>query len=436
MMRKAAIFLTAGLLVLWSGTVAGAQAQDKPTSAPGSEPGTIEPVPPDRAYTVDVEKVTLRVDGKVVEAAPPGVEVDLTITLHNFSKETIRHVKATLERSSVYRVVDAESAYGNIAPDGRADGSFAIVIPKDGCPDFLGIGGEVTFDGGTSGLKVGVPTACPGPRLYVDHVVFEGGDGDGVPEPGETLRAFVVLRNDGRDPAANVRSTIKVSGEGVSTATDTLRWADIAVGKTARSLDAITVKISDDAPRQDACPPMARDDGGVATTEVPPSDTPVSSDGSAPPGGNVSSGPASTAPGYAGGGSSGSTGTEPSQTEPAPPVTGTVVPEPAPAPDETDKSEPAPEPGTPEPAPDQDRPVLVAMHLSITATDYSGEQDYSTGVFCALAEGVAPIPAKGAPDGALRARDTAATSPSGAAPAIVLILLAAVATGVRRVRLG
>ena len=441
-MRKAGIFLIAAVLV-FAGGVAGAQVpQDKPTSAPGSDPGQTEPSQPEPAYVLDVEKVTLRVDGTVVEAAPPGVEVDVTITLHNFSDSTVRDVKAHLEPSESVRVVDADATYGDIAAGDSKDGAFAVVVPREGCPDFLGIGGEVTYTGGTGPIKVAVPTACPGPRLYVEDVKFEGGDGDGVPEPGETLRAFVILRNDGRDPADNVRATVKVSGKGVTSASDEVTWSDIAPGRSVRSQDAITVKISDDAPRQDECPGMARDDG-ITVEDVPASDTgtvspdtPVSSDGSAPNTGNASSGSGSSEPGSVGSGSTGSTGQEPATIEPVPPVTSTVAPEPQPAPDDTIKPEPAPEPGTPEPAPaPEDRSVLVQMQLEITATDYTAQQEYSNGLVCALAEGGGPgIPAKGAPDQSLAARDAAAKSSQGstALPIAFAVLVSVAAIGARR----
>lgn len=99
------------------------------------------------------------------------------------------------------------------------------------------------------------------------------------------------------------------------------------------------------------------------------------------------------------------------------------------------KPEPAPEPGTPEPAPEQDRPVLLQMHLAIKATDYTGQQDYSTTMFCALAEGGGPgIPASGAPEKTLAARDAAATSSRGstALPIAFAFLISAAAVGTRR----
>ena len=437
-MRKAGVFGIAAVLVLTVGGAARAQVVDKPTSAPGVAPGQTEPAPPDRAYVLDVQQVTIRSDGKVLEAAPPGEQVSLTITLHNFSDSTARDVNVHLDPSESVRVVDGDATYGDIGADDSKDGAFSIVVASEPCQDFAGVVGTITHADWTTPLKVGIAVACPGPRLSVENVTFEGGDGDGVPEPGETLRAFVVMRNDGRDPADNVRATIKVSGKGVTTASDELTWPDLAPGRSAPSSESITVKISDDAPRQEACPPMAPDGGGVPVSEVPPSDTgtvssdtPVSSDGSSPNTGNTSSEPGST-----GSGSSGSTGTEPSQIEPVPPVTGTVEPQPAPAPDQG-TPEPAPEPGTPEPQPaPEDLPVLVQMQLDISATDYTTQGEYSSGVYCAIAEGGVPVPAKGAPaaDLPLAARDSAATTSRGstALPIVFTLMLSLGAIAARK----
>jgi hypothetical protein len=444
-MRKAWIFLTAAVLVLGVGAAVRAEdgptGVDTPSSAPGSEPVGTKPSQPEPVYAVGADKLTLRVDGKVVDAAPPGVEVGVTITLHNYWNETVRDVKAHLSPSESVRVVDADADYGDIAAGEGADGAFAIVVPREGCPDFLGLGGEVTYDGKTGPLKVEVPTACPGPRLTVYQLQFEGGDGDSVPEPGETLRMFVTLINYGRDAADNVRATIKVSGNGVTTASEELTWPDIAPDRKLRSREAITVKVSDDAKRQDACPgPLGY--GGAVVADEPPTDTgtespdtPVTSDGSTDSSGTASSEPGSSAPGSAGSGSSGSTGTEPTTIEPADRVTSTVEPLTAPAPEETLKPEPAPEPGAPEPAPEQDQPVLVNVHLAISATDYTVRQEHSTGVFCAVAEGVTGSPRKGAlSDQPLAARDAGATSSRGSTtlPIVFAVLVSAAAIGTRR----
>jgi len=429
-MRRASIFLTAALLVVAGGV---ARAEDKPTdgvasSSPGAPPNTgTEPAP---TGTVDVEKVVLRVNGKTVEAAPAGTTVEVTIGLRNFSDKTVSNVKLHIDPSNGGRVTDADATYGDIAAGDGADGVFALIIDRDPCPEFYGLGGEISFDGGTAPLKIGIATACPGPRLSIQDVQFTGGDGDGVPEPGETLHAFVIVRNDGRDAAANVRATVKVTGKGVTSSTDDLAWPDIAPGEAEKSRDSVTVTISDDAPRQEGCSGLPRD-GGVAV--IPPEeggtaagDTPISSDGSVGSSGNTSSEPGSS-PGSVGSGSA-----EPTQVEPAPPstvepepITTTVEPDPAPPPSTgTIEPEPAPEPGTPEPAPD--RPVQVQLQMDVTATGYTNGLEYSNQTVCAFQEGVPAVDLAKQSSGA---RDRG--SSSSAFPVAMTVLLSAAAVGAR-----
>lgn len=432
-MRRACIFLTAALLV-FAGSAA--RAQDKPTgggasSEPGAPPDGTLPAP---SGTVDVEKIVLRVNDKVVESAPPGVTVEVTIGLKNFSSKDATNVKLHLDASQGGRITDADATYGDIAAGDGADGVFSLVIDRDPCPEFYGIGGELSFDGGTSPVKVAIATACPGPRLSIQEVRFTGGDGDGIPEPGETVRAFVILRNDGHDAATNVRATVKVSGKGVTSTTDTLAWPDIAPGASEKSTAGLVVTISDDAPQQEGCPPLPGGGGGVV---IPPeeggsaSDTPVSSDGSVGSGGNVSSQPGSSSPGSAG------TGSEPAQTEPAPPSTAepnpqttstTIEPqpiatgEPAPPPGtgtiEPDPGtpEPQPAPRTTEPAPD--RPALVQLQMDVSATGYTATVEYSNQTVCALEEGVPAL----ATD-SVGKRDSGGASSSALPIAMVIVLV-------------
>ena len=415
---KWGIAVTAALLAL-TGGVARAQEQtvDNPTSAPGSEPG-IEPI---ATGSVDVEGIALSVGGKTVDAAPAGESVAVVITLRNNLENAAKNVRVRAEQPPEgVRLTDADATVGDLAPGASGTARLGVVVPEEDCNDFAGFGGEITYDGGTAPLKVGFPVACPGPRLSIENVVFSGGDGDGVPEPGETVRAVIVLRNDGRDPATSVRARVTLAGDTVSTQNDDLAWADIDPRSSARSASPLTLVIDDGAARQKGCegvsilPAPVEDRGSV------PPDAAVSSDGSVSSGPATASDlPASSEPGSAGGGSPGSTGTgTPTVVEPVP-EPGTI--------------EPVPEPGTiepqPEPAP-EDQPAEIAFKLAVSASGYETTLEYSNQIFCAL-EGRAVTDAKGAP---AAARDHAAGSTSGgvAIPLIVAALVSAAAVGGRR----
>jgi hypothetical protein len=408
-MRKLGLFLISVLLLVPAG---GAWAQDKPAEPPGT--GT-EPAPaPDEGVVLYPEQVVITVDGRTVDAAPPGVAVRVTVTLRNGGREAARDVRAHLAETYGGEVSDADATYGDIAAEGTAKGAFTVTAQKDGCQDYLAAVMNISYDGGSTASKFAVPVACPGPRLAIERVDFDGGDGDDIPEPGETVRAFVYIRNNGRDPARDVTAKVTVTGKGITSASDDLAWPDIAAGELERSSTAIEFSIPKDAPRQEGC-------SGTPAIEIPPEeggtardlpatadDTPVSSDGStvSSDDGNVSSGGGSS-PGSAGSG-------EPTVVEPDPGSSEPGGPEPAPEPGTVEPEPggtvvpvPLPAPGTPEPAPSPtDQPAYIEMHLAARADGYSEGVDYSNGLFCAVAEGGAA--SKGAPDAApLAARDTA-----------------------------
>jgi len=428
-MRRVCIFLTAALLVASAGA---AWAEDKPTN------GTS--VAPVANQTLSVETITLRVDGKIVDAAPPGVIVEITIRLHNFASEIARDVKVHLFDAQDARILDTEATYGNIAAGDTADGVFNVVIGTEPCPDFLGLAGEITHDGTTGVLKIGVPTACPGPRVSIQDVQYTGGDGDGVPEPGESLHVFVVLRNDGRDAAGNVRATVKVTGKDVSSSSAALAWPDIAPGEAERSKTGVAITVAADAPRQEGCPDLPGG-GGVAVIPLQeggtiPPDATMASDGSVGSGTNTSSQPGSE-PGSTGSASPGA-GSEPAQIEPVPPSTaepepgttfttapGTIEPQPVPVEPPPTLGTPGPGPGTAEPAPD--RSAAVQLQLEVTATGYTASLDYSNRVACALAEG--GVPALDASKQPLAAGTSGSTG--SAFPIAMTLILSAAAVAAR-----
>ncbi|MFY9588189.1 MAG: hypothetical protein WAT66_12120 [Actinomycetota bacterium] len=422
---KWGIAVTAALLVL-AGGVARAQEQppDKPTSAPGSEPG-IEPI---AAGSIEVEGTALSAGGKTVESAPAGENVTVVITLRNNLEAAAKNVHVHAEQPPQgMRIIDADASVGDLALGASDTARIGVVVAKDGCTDFAGFGGEITYDGGTAPLKVSFPVACPGPRLSLENVIFSGGDGDGVPEPGETVRATIVLRNDGRDPATGLRARVTIAGDKVSTQNDDLAWADIDPRESARSASPLTLVIDDGAPRQKGCegvsilPAPVEDQGNV------PPDTAVSSDGtvSSQPA-TASDLPASSEPGAAGGGEPGSSGSgTPTVVEPEP---GTATPEPLPA-----TVEPVPAPGTiepqPEPAP-ADQPAEIALKLSVTASGYETTLEYSNQTFCAL-EGRAVTDTRAAAP--MASRDGSTGSTGGAAiPVLIAVLASALAVGGRR----
>jgi len=198
--------------------------------------------------------VALSVEGHAVKAAPPGVRTQFSLSLSNAGRDPARGVNVALEPLGGAQLDRLDASYGDIPPDGSAARTFTIVVDRaPPCNDSVGFLVSISYLGGLEDQKFGVPVACLGPRLTIDSMRFVGGDGDGVPEPGETLRVSVVLRNDGRDPARNVRARVSVSGQGVTAAPVTLTFGDIEPGGKNVSRETFILQVSTSAPVQHGC---------------------------------------------------------------------------------------------------------------------------------------------------------------------------------------
>jgi hypothetical protein len=367
-------------------------------------------------------------------------------------------VKVTLAgQPESVKLTDAGASLGDLEAGESADGEFAFVLEGE-CFEFVGLGGEAVYEGGAVPLKVALPATCPGPRLALTSVTFEGGDGDDVAEPGETLRVIFELVNHGRDAATNVRASVKISGDGLSATGTDLEWPDIEPGGSARNTSPLILSISSKAKRQESCEsqpqplPFQEDPGVAVDDKALPPDAAISSDG------NVSSDDANTggpgsAPGSepaSGGGAPPSSGqTEPGSqgsgggtviVEPAPP---SVEPQPAPVEPEPGTGggtepgtiEPDPAPGTaepvplpepiepqPQPVPADEQPVVVQALLTVTASGYETATAWSNQTFCAFERGNAIDLPLDAAFAAKDSRDEGAGASDGAAMPVTMAL--------------
>ncbi|MBI4728594.1 MAG: hypothetical protein HY775_03725 [Acidobacteria bacterium] len=279
----------------------------------------------------------------------------------------------------------------------------------------------------------------PEGTLAIAGADYVGGNGDGAPDPGETLRVTVTLANQGGDLARDIRATMRSGTEGVRVVSATASWPDIAPGDSAQSGDPFVIEIAPSVPRTGECT-------GMQPIMVAPEGSP----GGADPAGGGGSEPGSDGtaePGSTGGSSGEGTVVEPAPTETAPPdPAGT--PKEAPPPGETTTV--APEPG----APDQgggsgDMPAEFELPLDITVGGApAGTQYLSTMVMCAYAMQGAPDQAGGGPEprpmgpgstpapnarGPLAAQETSAKS-GGGSPALPIAAAFLVVVGALLVR--
>lgn len=432
-MRRMLMLVAISMLVFAGPGQALAQANQPATTQPAETPpdggssGTVEPAP---AWYVDISVGAIIVDGAEVDRVPIGRPATLRFTATNASDKAANDVTVTLEPPANATLSDRTLSFGDLAAQGNANATTTIEITsEENCQDFLGWVGTLRSSLGEQMTKFGVSVDCPGPRLSIERWEFVGGDGDEIPEPGETLQIFLTYRNDGRDPATDVRATLTTASKGVTVTDATSAFGTVAARASQRATDPFTIEVADDAPLQDSssC-------GGVPVQEGPP---PVEDSGSVPPDSTVSSdgstsGGAATS-GSSGSGSTGSGGSDPSVVHDQPM---TIAPEPGTA------DEPAPEPAPDgrliAPVEPMDPSVAIDAQLKVTSDQVSFDDVFSNQMVCIMdtARG-GPADGTGAPEADGRvykdALATGATSRSaerGGIVALAAVLLAAIGSQV------
>jgi len=260
---------------------------------------------------------------------------------------------------------------------------------------------------------------APDEQPFIDVLEYRGGDGDGVPEPGERLTVVIGIFNPTGEALNTVGGALESLTETVNVIKTDAGYGDIAVRQSASR--EFEIQIADNAETQPPCEEMPVDqvivDDGTATKD---GDAPVSDDGQtmiAPAPGETDAG-AGSEPSYGEGEAEAEAreaeageGTVSSTEE------GVVVPEEEPAgepqqiePVEPGSTEPGgaggtdpdsgTEPGVIEPAPEpaqQDAPVLFKMILKVTASGQQYDLPIDNGAVCMYAMPLEGKPAAGAP---------------------------------------
>lgn len=426
LMKVRSAILIAALLSV-NTVPAFAQTADEPPSAPATEPAF--------AGDLFVEGVTLSVDGETVELAPTGTDVVAKITIRNGSEKDASDVKLSVaDPGDGTKVLDGDVTLGTIAAGAAGSGTITFSVSSENCYESSGLGGTITSSIGESPTKFGFAVDCPGPRLYFESVRYDGGDGDQAPEPGERLKVFVTLRNQGRDAATDVRGALKVETIGVRVIDGDANWVTIAPKTAGVNQTPFVIEISEDAKTAQPCQPISSgaiivEDGGSTD-----SDEPVSSDGETPT--QVAPAPDQTSePGSTGAGSSGSTGTGTTDDDGST-SSGTIEP---------DRGEPEPEASDlpakgepePEPAPAEDPPAAFDAMLPVSASGRTFDASFGSGLVCAFTE----IGTSGRDDTAAPAADAneekavGVKSANGGGLAVAGVLLALIAAAILRSRL-
>ncbi len=194
----------------------------------------LAPVLGDLAPLVDDDGVGGTV-GNGNQQVDAGEVVDLRVPVRNSGGTTATSVSGTLATTDpLVTVLAGVNAYGNVAPDAVANGSgwFRFSTPYT-APDQREIPFALTLTDAAAHTwveTIPITLRAPEPRHYSHTVIEIAGNGNGHPEPGETVDYAVQLRNLGTGTANGVTAVLR-NYDGLATVTDsTAAFGGIAPG--------------------------------------------------------------------------------------------------------------------------------------------------------------------------------------------------------------
>ncbi len=170
----------------------------------------------------------------------PGETVAVAATLANLGTETASAVEAVLQSDDpMLRVLSDVTSYGDIDGGALASPSvpFEIAIDED-CPNghvalldlLVESGGVRTTWTSAVTIEVAAPVVVVSSWSMDDS---GGGDGDGTPEPGETVELTVELRNDGLAVATALEVVASSADACVTAGGDPVQMGDLQAGASA-----------------------------------------------------------------------------------------------------------------------------------------------------------------------------------------------------------
>ena len=189
----------------------------------------------------------------IVDSAPggdddgfpePGESVIMSVRLAHSGGAGAEDVSAMLSESDAYITVSDDAAYWpDIAVGTSAESisdHFAFQIdpttPDEHIVTFALI--YTCYCGGGS-MPISVEIGGPKPELvYAPPAVIDdaiGGDGDGYPEPGESVAMAITLENDGEENATGISGGITTSSSYATVTDANAAWPNIAIGASAQS---------------------------------------------------------------------------------------------------------------------------------------------------------------------------------------------------------
>ena len=186
------------------------------------------------SWAVDDDGVGLS-EGNGNGRAETNETIEMDVTVRNTGVGSADAVTATLTTSDAYVTVeDGTASFGTIAAGSpkTVNEAFRFAVGA-GCPNDHDVEFTVQFSEG-SRLVWSEVVVCRVVRPMVEqvylHYVEVVGDGDGLPEVGETIALGVDVLNDGNGDAESVTGKLRYGGGHVAVTDSTETWGDIPAG--------------------------------------------------------------------------------------------------------------------------------------------------------------------------------------------------------------
>ena len=183
----------------------------------------------------------------------PGETIELEVTLNNIGDQDVHGVHATLHTEDEFITILTETvAFGDIQAGGSAIGqNAATFIVSEQCSS----GHRILFsldieDDQATSWESGIIVQVLQPTLIPQsHSIEEiEGDGDNVPDPGETMSLYVLVKNVGLRTASGVTAQLETEDPDITITDNEAVFPDMEVGAVAgNGDDSFTFSISGDA---------------------------------------------------------------------------------------------------------------------------------------------------------------------------------------------
>jgi len=206
--------------------------------------------------------------------AGPGETIVLSVDLSNEGDAGAADVGADLSTTDPWiSLASAHSEFGAIGPAASAEGlpPYELSIAP-GCPNghvvFFDL--TVTADGVRQIWDRALALTIAAPEISVgDYAVDDGrGDGDGVPEPGESVSIMLDVENGGLGPAHDTEIQCWTFDPNVAVTDPSATLAEIAPGQTGRAVIGIEIGPSCPVPHFPELVVETTADGGYTATDT------------------------------------------------------------------------------------------------------------------------------------------------------------------------